>query len=284
MRLRYAPFLSFRHADDFQFRLMCGSDDPVERIAYIADLGFTALADQAIMERPGEERRRVAAELRRRDIMLSAFSLNGESSVGTLWASRGPEAEAAIRAEIEAGAAVAAEANGRLLNITSGFDPRMPRPYQLVQFTENLKRAAPLAEKAGMVLAVEATSEQRAPNMLMPSLALAYQVVRAVDHPSVKLMVDLFHTHVADGDIVANVDRVWEEMAHIQIGDAPGRIEPGAGEINWPYVLGHLLRRGYDGLVELEFVFAQQDRAAEQRSLDLLHAIDRQLPPPEGLA
>ncbi len=56
-----------------------------------------------------------------------------------------------------------------------------------------------------------------------------------------------------EGDLTATVDAYWELISHIQVADVPGRGEPGTGEINYPFLLGHLDARGYQGYIGLEY-------------------------------
>jgi len=82
-----------------------------------------------------------------------------------------------------------------------------------------------------------------------------------------------------DGDLLARLDACWDATAIIQIADNPGRLEPGSGEINFATVLGHLHRRGFGGLVELEHHWSQSSREAEQRGVEYLRRLDSDLKP-----
>ena len=55
-----------------------------------------------------------------------------------------------------------------------------------------------------------------------------------------------------EGNIIANMDKCWSEIGYIQIGDNPGRNEPGTGEINYRNVFGHVYRKGYKGVMGME--------------------------------
>ncbi len=80
-----------------------------------------------------------------------------------------------------------------------------------------------------------------------------------------------------DGQIIANLELCWDEIAAIQIADQPGRFEPGSGEIHWVNVFRFIRDKGYTGLIELEHVLSTPGAAGERILLDNLHAIDRAL-------
>ena len=71
--------------------------------------------------------------------------------------------------------------------------------------------------------------------------------------PNVRLQYDVYHMQRTEGDLTAPLDEYWPLISHVQIADVPGRHEPGTGEINYPFVLGHLDRKGYPGAVGLEY-------------------------------
>ena len=79
---------------------------------------------------------------------------------------------------------------------------------------------------------------------MLRGMPQAYMICRAVDSPSVKILDDLYHQQITEGNLIPNLDRSWSEIAYIQVGDNPGRKEPGTGEIGYRNVFRHLKRRG----------------------------------------
>ena len=66
-----------------------------------------------------------------------------------------------------------------------------------------------------------------------------------------------------EGNIIANINKTWEEIAYIQIGDNPGRKEPGTGEINYKNVFKHLYNKGYKGIMGMEHGIAGEGKQGE---------------------
>ena len=78
--------------------------------------------------------------------------------------------------------------------------------------------------------------------------------VRSVGRPNVKLQYDAYHMQRMEGNLVATLREHFDDIAHVQVADSPGRGEPGTGEINYPFVFAALDELGYDGWIGLEYI------------------------------
>jgi len=99
-----------------------------------------------------------------------------------------------------------------------------------------------------------------------PGVALArakdtLALVEAVGHPNVRMMLDLYHAQIGEGNLIELIRRCGDAIGEIQIADVPGRCEPGTGEINYPAIARALRGIGYTGTVGLE-AWALGDSAA----------------------
>ncbi|QTG79634.1 TIM barrel protein [Arthrobacter crystallopoietes] len=77
-------------------------------------------------------------------------------------------------------------------------------------------------------------------------------LVEAVEHPNVKLMLDLYHAQIGEGNLIDLLGRALPHIGEIQVADVPGRCEPGTGEINYPAIARTLDEIGYQGTVGME--------------------------------
>ena len=102
----------------------------------------------------------------------------------------------------------------------------------------------------------------------------ACDVAEAVDSPAVRLIFDTAHVQAMDGDVVRRLETAWDRIAIVQLADTPGRIEPGAGVIDFAAVLGVLKRREFRGLVELEFGWAAPGPETERAFIERLRRLD----------
>jgi len=194
-----------------------------------------------------------------------------------LWATNGPDVRASLAPQLTAAIEAARRIRARCLVVLSGALPNVPVTLQFAAMVENLRWAADIAGKAGMILCLESISAKSIPNMLLHHIGEAYAAVKAVNHPALKLVFDTSHVQIMDGDILANLDAVWDEVALVQLADNPGRLEPGTGELNFVNILGALKARGYAGLIELEHGWSEATRACEQRGIENLQSMDAQL-------
>src|SRR5260370_28841928 len=191
-----------------------------------------------------------------------------------LWSDDGTEARATLSTELALAFETAQRVGSRYLAVLAGLDPNMAEKPQLAAFVENLRWAAERAEKAGMVLLLESVDRNRLPGMLLHHIGAAQEVVASVASPSVRLIFDTAHIQAMDGNLIAHLEPTWDSIAVVQLADTPGRLEPGTGEVDFAGVLGVLKRRGFRGLVELEFGWSMTGREAEQSVLERLRRLE----------
>ena len=117
-----------------------------------------------------------------------------------------------------------------------------------------LKAAAPLAEAAGVTLVLEPLNilVDHAGYFLSTS-AEGFEIVEQVNSPAVKLLFDIYHQQITEGNLIANITSHIDDIGHFHTADNPGRYEPGTGEINYANVLPAIDEAGYEKFVGLEF-------------------------------
>ena len=79
-----------------------------------------------------------------------------------------------------------------------------------------------------------------------------YAICKAINSPSCKILFDMYHMQKNEGNIITNINRCWNEIAYFQIGDNPGRNEPGTGEMNYKNIFKHISGKGYKGILGME--------------------------------
>ena len=105
-----------------------------------------------------------------------------------------------------------------------------------------LRAAAERCEKAGLVMVLEPLNRRDNPSMFLTRVPQTFQICRAVNSPSCKILFDIYHQQITEGNLIPNFDQAWREVAYVQVGDNPGRKEPTTGEINYANVFAHLKR------------------------------------------
>jgi hydroxypyruvate isomerase len=275
-KLRYAPHIGRPDPATPFFRESAASRDPVDQIAYIAELGFAGVLDGYYLQRSEDEQRRIGKALEARGLEMSCFALRADPSAAEiLWGadSAAAELERPLRRALEA----AKRVNGRRIVVSSPCDPKLPRAYQMAGMVKTLRQLAPIVEKAGVSLCIEHVNAPRLPDRLLQHIHDAYLVATGADSEAIKIVYDVVHVQVMDGDLIANVDRYLDKIAVFQLAEI-ARTEPGSGgEINFVALLRHIWKRGFRGLLDLEHGCEFPGKAGEQKALDRLRRIDAEL-------
>ena len=97
-------------------------------------------------------------------------------------------------------------------------------------------------------------------------------LVEGVAHPNVKMMLDLYHAQIGEGNLIELVRRCGDAIGEIQVADVPGRCEPGTGEINYPAVAAALRENGYTGTVGMEAWASGAGETGSEMALDAFRA------------
>jgi hydroxypyruvate isomerase len=90
-------------------------------------------------------------------------------------------------------------------------------------------------------------------------------LVETLDRPGVRMLLDLYHAQIGEGNLIELVERAAPWIGEVQVADVPGRHEPGTGEVNWPAIARALRDAGYRGVVALEGYASETDELALER-------------------
>ncbi len=132
-----------------------------------------------------------------------------------------------------------------------------------------LERVARLGEEAGVVFCLEnLNTAVDHPGTPFARAEDTLALVSAVDHPNLRLMLDLYHAQIGEGNLTELLWRALDHLGEIQVADVPGRCEPGTGEINYPAIARVLAEAGYRGPIGLEAFASGSSEVALQRFRD----------------
>lgn len=129
----------------------------------------------------------------------------------------------------------------------------VPLETQWATAIENLRYAAGQAQQVDVLQIFEPLNTIDTPGFLLSTTAQALMVLDEVGHENLRIQYDVYHAQRMEGNISATLEQFLGQIGHIQIADSPARNEPGTGELNYPFILSHLDRIGYDGWVSLEY-------------------------------
>jgi hydroxypyruvate isomerase len=242
MTLRFSPNLSLLWADL-----------PLpERFARAAAAGFSAVE----LWWPGQADAELLPELTARwGLQLALLNFDGgDMSAGDRGLAADPARVRQLRENVPAALRIAQACGGEQLNLLVGKrQERYPLEEQLRLARDTVAWAADQAAATGCSVMIEAINSMENGPCLLTTTAAAAAFIRQVGRPNVRLQYDAYHMQRMEGDLTTTLDTYWSLISHIQIADVPGRGEPGTGEINYRFLLGHLDQKGYDGYVGLEY-------------------------------
>jgi hydroxypyruvate isomerase len=129
----------------------------------------------------------------------------------------------------------------------------MTREAMLAGYTTGLMRIAPMLEAAGITALVEPFNRVNHIGHLLNGSTPAVAMIKSVNSPRVKLLWDFYHMQLEEGDLIEKFTAAVAQVDHVQIGDVPGRHEPGTGEVNHANLLRAVRTAKFAGPIGLEF-------------------------------
>jgi len=221
-----------------------------ERIEQIAAQGMKAFSFWAVDEQ--EEKAMLAAQKR---TGLACGSIAGSGSLGWTTGLTDPDHHQVYLDTVARNCEVAARFGAPNVIIFVGkVQVDIPWEKQYRQIIAGLRKAGEIAEKHAVYLCLEPLNPIHAPEMSVLSAREGFEIIAEVDHPHVKLDFDIYHLQLGEGNLINNLKLGLEKgwIQFVEIGDVPGRKEPGTGEINYANIFRTLREAGYSGFVGME--------------------------------
>jgi hydroxypyruvate isomerase len=245
-KLKYAP-----HFGMFRNHAPGG---PIDELKFMADQGFTALEDNGMKGRSISEQEQIAKEMQRLGMTMGVFVANSITWDKPTLASGRAEFRDLFLKDITDSVDVAKRVNAKWMTVVPGFvDLRQEMDYQAAHVVESLKRASAILEPHNLVMVLEPLNWWRDhPGLFLSKIPQAYLICKAVASPSCKILFDMYHQQITEGNIIPNIDKAWDETPYFQIGDNPGRKEPTTGEMNYKNIFKHIHGKGFTGVLGME--------------------------------
>ena len=265
-KLKYAPPLGM-------FEQHAGKN-PIDQIKFMADEGFRAMFDNGLMNRPVAEQEAIARETSRLGMAIGPFVAYADFSVKT-FVTRDKSVREMMAAKLKTAVETAGRTNSKLALVVPGrHDESLDWDYQTANVVENLKWCAGLCEPSGLVIVIEPLNPKDHPGLFLTKMSQSYEIVRAVGSPSCKIVDDIYHQQISEGNIVPNIDGCWDEISAFHVGDTPGRKEPGTGELNYRTIFKHIYGKGYQGVLCMEHGKSLPGEEGEKAVIDSYRACD----------
>ncbi len=256
------------------FRESAG-DDPLDQLHFMADEGFRAFEDNGMADRTKEEQEAMAAVMKERGLQMGVFVAHKIYWNSANLASGDAEKREEFLSQIRNAVAVAQRIGARWMTVVPGHkDMRLDMGYQTTHVIESLKRASEILEPHNLTMVLEPLNFRDHPGLFLTESPQAYEICKAVDSPACKILFDIYHQQIQEGNLIPNIEACWDEIAYFQIGDNPGRKEPTTGEINYANVLEFIHSKGFTGILGMEHGNSKPGVAGERAVIDAYKKVD----------
>lgn len=258
--LRFAP-----HPGSFAATV---GNDVIDQINFCHEQGFTAIEYNRITRETPEKQTEIGETLAKHDMQMGVFVAYANFDNPT-FANPRDETTKAILKSVKASVDVAKRCGAKFVTVVPGSidqpapksknngGPRLADGYQLANVIDMLRRCAAILEPHDLVMVLEPLNwRTNHGGAFLRNSDQAYAICRAVNSPSCKILFDVYHQQISEGNLIFNIQKCWDEIAYFQVGDNPGRAEPGTGEINFHTIFKAIDKRakkeGKDFIIGME--------------------------------
>ncbi len=266
-QLRYGP-----HFGMFQNH---AGPDPVDQLKFAAGEGFTAWEDNGMRGRSKEEQEKIAKGMTQHGIAMGVFVVNDiDWSNPTLTTGKQEHIDRFVQ-NCKDSVEVAKRLNATWMTVVPGtINPRADMGYQTAHVIDALRRGADIFAPHNLVMVLEPLNFRDHPNLFLNKIAQGFEICRAVNSPACKILFDMYHQQIHEGNLIPNIDLAWSEVAYFQIGDNPGRNEPTTGEINYKNIFKHIHAKGFKGILGMEHGVAKSGKEGERALIEAYRLSD----------
>ena len=239
--LRYAPRIGWL------------TDLPVvDQLQIYADWGFRAFEYNGLPKHSNSELAAIRKKMEQLGMSMGVFVVNSGGWKGDAMVD--PKFHPTFLADVKRAAEIHEIVGNEVATVTSGLSvPHLSLEAQTRNCIEALKRAGELVEKTRMTLVLEPLNirvDHAGYHVVFSDHGR--QIIESDNHPRVRLLFDMYHQQISEGNLIGHLTRHWDWIAYFQVGDVPGRKEPGTGEVNWSNVFKAIHAKGYQGMLGME--------------------------------
>lgn len=244
-KLNYAPNFG-------SFKEWANTKDPVDYIKFCYDLGFRGFFDNWFSRHPIDVQEKIANELDRLGMEMGPYIAIAGGPVN--FVTNDPDIRKEILKTMETAIEVHKRTGFKQALVTLGGEAKkLHLEFQLGNAIDNMRACCDRVEPEGLTLVMEPLNQYvNHPGLFLKRIPQAYAICRALNRPSCKIVDDLYHQSIQEGNLINNMDMAWKEIGAFHLGDNPGRKEPTTGEINYKNIFKHIYDKGYKGVLCME--------------------------------
>lgn len=272
--LNNSPF-NLNYAPHFGMFKSHAGEDLISQLDFMAEYGFKSFEDNEMRMRPKATQNKIAETLIKNGMTMGVFVGHKIYWDQPNLTSGNEDLRNEFLADIRSSIEVAKRVNAKWMTVVPGYvDLKLQEGYQTAHLIEALRRACDLLEPEGLVIVLEPLNPRDHAGQFLSKIPQAYEICRAVDSPSCKILFDIYHQQITEGNIIPNIDNSWSEIAYFQIGDNPGRNEPTTGELNYQNIFEHIHAKGYQGILGMEHGNSEAGKRGELAVMAAYRKVD----------
>lgn len=246
----------------------------LDQIRWAHEQGFRSIEDNGMMSRTPEMQQQIGDLLAKLGMTMGVFVVTSDSwHWKTSLATGKQEWTDKIVTDCKRAVEVAKRCNAKHVTVVPGnFERSLHMDIQTANVINGLRKGAEILEPHGLVMVLEPLSDN--PDLFLRGSHQTYMICKAVNSPSCKILFDMYHMQRNEGNIISNMNTVWDEIAYFQIGDNPGRKEPTTGEMNYKNIFKHIHNKGYRGVYGMEHGNARPGKEGETALINAYREVD----------
>ncbi len=250
-------------------------EDLIDQLKFMAEQGFRSMEDNGMKNRDVATQEAIAKQMEATDMRMGVFVAHKIYWREPNLASGDKELREEFLGHIRESVEVAKRVNAKWMTVVPGHvDPRQDMGYQTAHVIETLKQASAILEPEGLVMVLEPLNFRDHPGLFLTKAAQGYQICRAVDSPACKILFDIYHQQIHEGNLIPNIEKTWDEIGYFQIGDNPGRKEPTTGEINYKNLFKYIYERNTEFIMGMEHGNSQPGKEGEEALINAYREVD----------
>jgi hydroxypyruvate isomerase len=236
---------------DGMFKSHAGNDF-IEQIKFAHSMGFRSIEDNGMMGRTPAMQEKIGNTLASLGMTMGVFVISFDNwPLSVSMTSGNKDWRKKFVDYCTEAVNVAKRCNAKHMTVVPGnYDRTKSLDMQLANVIGALRPGVEILEKHNLIMVLEPLSDT--PELFLRYSDQTYAICKAMNSSACKILFDMYHMQRNEGNIIANIDKCLDEIGYFQIGDNPGRKEPGTGEMNYKNIFKHIYQKGYRGVMGME--------------------------------
>ncbi len=271
-----------------------GGQDVLDQIRFAHDQGFTAWEQNGMPKETPEMQEKIGKLLSELDMKMGVFVAFADFDTPK-FAVKKDEWRVEVLKGIKEAVEIARRCRAKFCTVVPGSvdqqsansgdkwnrygGARLAEGYQLANVIDLLRECAEILEPNKLTMVLEPLNwHANHGGTFLERSDQAYAICRAVNSPSCKILFDIYHQQITEGNLIPNIDHSWDEIGYFQSGDNPGRKEPGTGEIHYKNVFQHIHDKakesGREFIIGMEHGNSKKGADGEKAVINAYRAVD----------